>query len=246
MKNSTDTKHSTLSSINVLIVFMAMPFGLMFVMYTSGIANILIEVGFWVNIVLVLFYKIYKKYGRFRKTVILLRTTAIIIFVSGLLAPVILLNFKHTKLMYPVKRFCYSYGVYGIADNTILPSGLPEKCENYMFITQGDTLAQDYHPSAYLAFYTDSGTLKKYENHFDSMNDTERQTTHMPNQKEKQIPDEYKILLKCPEELPRHVFWTLQPEHIHDFKNAIIYIVPAYYNKGCMIDYDSGLAVFWY
>lgn len=244
MKNSTDTKHSTLSSINVLIVFMSMPFGLMFVMYTSGIANILIEVGFWVNIVLVLFYKIYKKYGRFRKTVILLRTTAIIIFVSGLLAPVVLMNFKHTKSMYPLKRFCYNYGVYRIEN--FLPDSMPEKCDDYLFITKGSVPAQDYHADAYLIFHTDRNTLKNYENHFDSMNDAERQTVHMPNQEEKQFPDEYEILLKCPEELPRHVFWTLQSEHIHDFKNAIIYIVPAYYNKGCMLDYNSGLAVFWY
>lgn len=244
MKNSTDTKHSTLSSINVLIVFMAMPFGLMFVMYTSGIANILIEVGFWVNIVLVLFYKIYKKYGRFRKTVILLRTTAIIIFVSGLLAPVVLLNFKHTKSMYPIKRFCYNYGVHPIEN--FLPDSMPEKCDDYLFITKGSVPAQDYHADAYLIFHTDRNTLKNYENHFDSMNDAERQTAHMPNQEEKQFPDEYEILLKCPEELPRHIFGQLQSEHIHDFKNAIIYIVPSYYGKGCMLDYDSGLAVFWY
>lgn len=176
-------------------------------MYTSRIANILIEVGFWVNIVLVLFYKIYKKYGRFRKTVILLRTTAIIIFVSGLLAPVVLMNFKHTKSMYPLKRFCYNYGVYRIEN--FLPDSMPEKCDDYLFITKGSVPAQDYHADAYLIFHTDRNTLKNYENHFDSMNDAERQTVHMPNQEEKQFPDEYKILLKCPEELPRHVFWTL-------------------------------------
>lgn len=244
MKNSTDTKHSTLSSINVLIVFMAMPFGLMFVMYTSGIANILIEVGFWVNIVLVLFYKIYKKYGRFRKTVILLRTTAIIIFVSGLLAPVMLMKFDKNKIVYPVKRFCYSYGNYGVIDNNILPSFLPKKCDDYMFITQGSFPAQDYHPSAYLAFHTDSGTLKKYENHFDSLNNAELKVTHMPDKEDYMNNDD--LRLKCPEELPMHVFQRLKTEHIHDFEKAIIYTVPAYYGKGCMLDYNSGLAVFWY
>lgn len=68
MKNSTDTEKSTLTSINVLIVFIAICGGLMFVMYTSGIAGILIGIGFFVNLALVLFYKIYKKYGRFKKS----------------------------------------------------------------------------------------------------------------------------------------------------------------------------------
>ena len=86
---------------------------------------------------------------------------------------------------------------------------MPEKCDDYLFITKGSVPAQDYHADAYLIFHTDRNTLKNYENHFDSMNDAERQTVHMPNQEEKQFPDEYKILLKCPEELPRHVFWTL-------------------------------------
>lgn len=74
----------------------------------------------------------------------------------------------------------------------------------------------------------------------------ERQTAYMPNQEEKQFPEEYKVILKCPEELPRHVFDRLQSEHIHDFEKAIIYTTASsYYNKGCMFDYDSGLAVFW-
>lgn len=212
--------------------------------YTSRITSVLFDIGLPVNIVLVLFYRIYKKYGRFRKTVILLRTTAIIIFVLGLLAPVVLLNFKHTKSMYPIKRFCYSYGNYGVIDNNILPSFLPKKCDDYMFITQGSFPAQDYHPSAYLAFHTDSETLKKYENHFDSLNNAELKVTHMPDKEKSMGGDD--SWSKCPEELSRHVFWTLQPEHIHDFKNAIIYTVPSYYGKGCMLDYDSGLAVFWY
>ncbi len=229
MKDSTkEIKDNIWNSINVLIATLMMPCGMMFIMYTSGIASVLFEIGLPVNILLVLFFKIHKKYRRFRKTVIVLRITAIIIFVSGILAPVTLLNFKHTKLMYPLKRFCYNYGVHNIEN--FLPESMPEKCDDYLFITKGSIPAQDYHADAYLIFHTDKNTLKKYEEHFNSFDDAERHTAHMPDQ----------------EELPRHVFGQLQPEHIHDFKNSVIYIVPAYYNKGCMLDYDSGLAVFWY
>ncbi|MDE6665878.1 MAG: hypothetical protein K2K14_06795 [Ruminococcus sp.] len=155
------------------------------------------------------------------------------------------MNFRNTKLIYPLKRFCYGYGVYATNfNNDILPLSLPKKCDDYMFITQGSFAAQDYHPSAYLAFHTDIETLNKYAEHFSSLDDAELKTTHMPDKEKYVAYDD--SWLKCPEELPQHVFQRLEPEHIHDFEKAIIYTVSAYYNKGCMLDYDSGLAVFWY
>ncbi|MDE6781345.1 MAG: hypothetical protein K2J40_07805 [Ruminococcus sp.] len=245
MKDSTkEPKDNTWHSINVLIATLTILGGIMFLMYTNGITSVLFDVGLPVNIALVLFYKIFKKYGRFRKTVIVLRITAIIIFVSGILAPITLMNFKHTKLMYPVKRFCYGYGVYSERFNKdILPESMPKKCDDYLFITEGSVPAQDYHADAYLIFHTDKNTLKKYEEHFNSVDNAERHTAHMPNPEEKQFTDKYEILMKCPEELPKYVFQRLEPEHIHDFEKAIIY---THYSKGCMLDYDSGLAVFWY
>ncbi len=242
MKDSTnETKDNTWNSINVLIVTLTMFGGMMFLMYTSGITSVLFEIGLPVNIVLVLFYKLNKEFGHLGIPVIILRTIAIIIFLSGILAPLTLMNFKHTKLMYPLKRFCYAYGVYTNFNNDILPESMPKKCDDYLFFTQGSFPAQDYHPSAYLAFHTDTETLKKYEEHFNSVENVERHTA------EEQFPKEYdEALPKYPEELPRHVFDRLEPEHIHNFEKAIIYKVPSYYGKGCMLDYESGLAVFWY
>lgn len=213
-------------------------------MYAIGIEAILFMIGLIVNFTLALLYEKYMLYGRFRKTVIVLRVIAVIVLASVILAPVILLNFSETKFLYPVKRFCYSYGVYSSFDNSILPSFLPKKCDDYMFITQGCFPAQDYHPSAYLIFHTDAETLKEYEDYFSSLDNAELQITQMPD-KDK-YTDSDGILRKCPSALPLHVFGRLEPEHIHNFENAIIYTVHSYYGKGCMLDYDSGLAVFWY
>lgn len=239
MKDSiNEIKDNKWNSINVLIATLMMSLGMMFIMYTSGITTVLFEVGLSVNIVLVLLYKINKKYGHLGIPVIVLRIIAVIIFVSGFIAPVILMNFNHTKIMYPVKRFCYNYGVHDTGN--FLPESMPEKCDDYLFITKRSIVAQDYHADAYLIFHTDKETLKKYEEHFNSYDKAERHTAHMPDKENSDL------WLKCPEELPRHVFSQLQPEHIHDFGKAIIYTVPAYYVKGCMLDYNSGLAVFWY
>lgn len=245
MKDSTnETKGNIWKYINVLIATLTLFGGVFFLTYTYGITSALFNIGLPVNIALVLFYENFKKYGRFRKTVIGLRITAIIIFVSGILAPIIVFNFKNTKLMYPLKRFCYGYGVFSTDfNNDILPLSLPEKCDDYLFITKGSVPAQDYHACAYLIFHTDKNTLKKYEEHFNSVDNAERHMAHMPDKEDKWYSDENKIFLKCPEELPQDVFQSLEPEHIHNFENAVIYI---HYSKGCMLDYDSGLAVFWY
>ncbi len=133
----------------------------MFWVYASGITFQLFVIEFWVNFALALVYRIYRKNGRFRKSVIILRVVSVTVLILMILAPVTLMNFKNTKFIYPVKRFCYGYGVYSERlNNDILPSFLPKKCDDYMFITQGCMIAQDYHPSAYLAFHTDSETLK--------------------------------------------------------------------------------------
>lgn len=212
-------------------------------MCTLTISLTMIFIEIVVNFVLVSVYEKYFLYGRFRKTVITMRVIAVTALIATIVSPIMVMKFDKTKLLYPVKRFCYSYGVYGGNKNEVLSLFLPKKCNDYMFITQGSFPAQDYHPSAYLAFHTDSETLKEYENHFELLDSAERKVTHMPD-KENYINDD--SWLKCPEELPRHVFGQLQPEHIHDFKNAVIYTVHSYYGKGCMLDYDSGLAVFWY
>lgn len=241
MKKSDTEK--TLHALNVLIGFFLF-MGIIWFVCTITLSIMLFFIGFIVNFALALIYKKYMLYGRFRKAVIVLRTVAVTVLVLAVLAPIMLMKFDRNKIVYPVKRFCYSYGNYGVIDNNILPSFLPKKCDDYMFITQGSFPAQDYHPSAYLAFHTDSETLKKYENHFDSLNNAELKVTHMPDKEKSMGGDD--SWSKCPEELPRHVFQQLQSEHIHDFEKAIIYTVPSYYGKGCMLDYDSGLAVFWY
>lgn len=237
------TSRDVLHALNILIGFFLFLGGIWFVC-TITLSLTLFFIGFIVNFILALIYEKYMLYGRFRKAVIVLRSVAVTILLLAVLAPIMLMKFDRNKIVYPVKRFCYSYGNYGVINNNILPSFLPKKCDDYMFITQGSFPAQDYHPSAYLAFHTDSETLKKYENHFDSLNNAELKVTHMPDKENYMDNDD--SWSKCPEELPRHVFGRLQPEHIHDFEKAIIYTVPSYYGKGCMLDYNSGLAVFWY
>lgn len=229
--------------------------GMMFLCLTNGITSVLFDIGLPVNIALVIIYEINKKYGHMEIIVIILRVTAIVIFALSILAPLTLINFRHTKLVYPIKRFCYGYGVYAENfNNDILPESLPKKCDDYMFFTQGSIPAQDYHASAYLAFHTDTAALKIYENHYNSLNNAERHTATFETYEvydshaaaEHNLKQTQEQKNQCPKELPQHVFQRLESEHIYDFSNAVIYIIPSYYNKGCMLDYDSGLAVFWY
>lgn len=241
MKDS--EKETVWAGINSLIFCLLLFGGMIFLGYTYGITSALFDIGLPVNIALGLLYKLHIKYGHFRKIVIVLRIIAIIICMLSILAPIILMSFRHTEFMYPIKRFCYGYGVYSERfNNDILPENLPEKCDDYLFITRGSMVAQDYHADAYLIFHTDKKTLQEYDNHFKYVDDAERYIAHMPDKEEY---DDY-LWLECPEEFPKYVFQRLEPEHIHNFEKAVIYTIPSYYSKGCMLDYDSGLAVFWY
>lgn len=235
-----NTPRAILHTINALIG-VGLLLNMCYFIACFEVSAMLFLIGFFVNLALALIYKKYLLYGRFKKTVIVLRSIAVAVLALLILTPIILLNFTETKFIYPVKRICYYAGF----DNYILPPFLPKQCDDYMFITQADIPAQDYHASAYLAFHTDTETLRKYEEYFSSLDNAVLTEINLPD------PDTYDLyenpqLVKRPGALPQHVFERLKLEHIHDFKNAVLYIVPDYYNKGCMLDYDSGLVVFWY
>lgn len=230
-----------LHALNILIAFLLFLYSMFFVL-TFCISKFLFLLGFLVNTVLVLFYQFYKKDGRFKKIIVGLRILLITITVSAVLAPITVIGFRHTKILYPVKNLCYNYGVYG-KENDIMPLFLPKKCDDYMFITIGSFPAPDHHASAYLAFHTDTETLGKYEDNLKALEKYELSDITMPLSElnvDKELQWE-----KCPEQLPKHVFARLQPEHIHDFEDAVLY-KPSSNNRGCMIDYDSGFVVFWY
>lgn len=118
-------------------------------------------------------------------------------------------------------------GIY----EALLPEQLPDACTGYRFRTQGSLIAQDYHASSYLTFYTDAATLDTYAAYYDSMDCERIQYAPAGETDEKQFP---------------HLSWFCRqmrldqtmPEHS---EQMTLYWFDSYYPKGVLLDYDTGL-----
>ena len=152
----------------------------------------------------------------------------------------LLFGFRRTRALYGAKKALYVHGVndYDL-EAKLLPAELPEYCVDYSLTTKGTAVAQDYHADLYLVFRTDRETLAKYDAKMETLPGAEKMKSGLTEDSRSSVPD-------CPASLPVHVFHALDPSLKKGLDNAIIYIIhDKAYEKGCMLDYDSGLAVFW-
>lgn len=191
-------------------------------------------------------YNQYRYKGRFRRALWAARIAFFVLLVLPLPLPYIATHFEHNEHFYSAKKFLYAHGVY-IGDSHIdemLPKHLPDECRGYKFKTQVGSIAQDYHPSVYLMFYTDSDTIAEYESLL----------KEFPNCVRSDETGEYdygKSFGKYvyPKDFPAHAFAWLDDTHKEEFldmRNAVVYSkTDTYYGRGCLLDHDSGLVVFW-
>lgn len=190
---------------------------------------------------------LYGLYFLLRKRInkLLIWTLRIIVLLATavyVMTPLSLSLFKKTKAMYPLKCFVYTHGVSSWElEHHLLPDKLPEVCEDYLLITQGQSIAQDYHPSLYLAYHTDEQTLRLYESEMIG-----KRYENVPPDPEtlEGLDEETLWRMNCPQMLPQHVYYRLNVTD--DLSNAVVYVVNANrYDKGCMLNYETGLVVFW-
>ncbi len=190
--------------------------------------------------------------GRYRKPMLVIRTISIILVLLYAAAPAVILGFKENPLFYQAKKYAYAFGVGNASRTlTILPDSLPPECEDYYMITQGASIAQDYHPSIYLMFRTDEETMRKYEVHMESLPGVIRHESTPPSPDDPYYiyymdPDPIYDSARCPDEFPMHVYGRMrQADFTDSLGYAVIYEIPDYYNKGCLLNYETGLVVFW-
>lgn len=220
-----------LNSIILLLHIVVFPVWLAAWMSTPVITGKIMLSAVVTSLLLGVVYRFVKKYQKGQGVLYFARIAAIGSCIAVYLPMIVLTNFSHTKLLYPLKRLDYSYGVFG--ENAdyylrLLPKTLPEKCEDYSYRTQGSMVAQDYHPSSYLKFYTDTGTLDAYTKHFEAMD-----CTRLENDPEN-------------EEAMNHIHWFCRQMRLDDpcegsFDNAMLYWFDSYYPKGALLCYDTGL-----
>lgn len=233
--------------VNFLVVISIFMGGCFLLIFAYNLTFYMVWADIFINIFLVFFYRIWLKKGKFRKTVIALRFTAVFAVLITFAIPLSLINFTYSKAMYKVKKFVYCNGVYSDYD-IYLPEKLPKVCNDYKFFTQGSFPAQDYHPSAYLIFHTDTETMQRLENSYKSLKDAELIEIEQLDigEYKREYGDRYEEYLpEYPKQFPGHVYCRLDDKHIDDFFDVVIYEIPSYYSKGCIFDYSSGLVVYW-
>lgn len=194
----------------------------------------------------------YRRTGKCRNSMFVVRGVSIVLAVLYAATPMVIHSFEENRLFYQAKKYAYAYGV-GNASRTlsILPDRLPPECEDYYMITQGAMIAQDYHPSIYLMFHTNEETMRKYESHMESLAEVKRHENKPPAPDDPYYiyymdPDPIYESARCPYEFPMHVYSRVRRAGFTDSLGyAVIYEIPDYYNKGCMLNYETGLVVFW-
>lgn len=161
--------------------------------------------------------------------------------------PFVGMSFEHIKIFYVPKKLIYTYGVYSppYTITEMLPKHLPDECRSYKFKTELGSIAQDYHPSVYLMFYTDKATMEQYEKDFDALSNVTEVSAECEKREFYSLDN---TTFYYPKNFPDHAFSWLDDVHRKDFvdmPNAKLYIAGTYYTKGCLLDYDSGLVVYW-
>ena len=208
-----------------------------------GISGKLFLIAAAANLLLGKVHQIYIEKDKLQSLLLPLRVIAVASVILFYLPCLILTGSTANKMLYPVKRYLYTEGVS--AYGSVLPKTLPKQCDGYFFFTQVQAVAQDYHPSSYLAFYTDTATMQMYADSFGGTK-TETQSLEEFNEADREIiishsPADYP---NCPVEIPGHVISMIKPTE--DLHGAVIYTrQDTYYHRGLILDYDSGYVIFW-
>lgn len=210
----------------ILLLNIALPMWGLALMYTSAISGILFLIAMGTLLLNAIIYKLVTKFNKGRAFLHTTRAIVIIAWIVYYTPMVLLMNFSHTKPLYTLKRADYIHGVYGGSDfyQQLLPEKLPEICDDYSFRAQGSVPAQDYHPSSYLMFHTDSATLDAYALHYEQSGGTRLENGYAQE----------KIEWFCGQ-------MRLRESFNDNLDNAVIYWFNERYPKAVLLNYDTGL-----
>lgn len=218
------TGWAAVNGIVAALVFF-LPFWVISFIYTPGITVWLMLIAALLCLTLGIVSKTVSRLGKGRPVLYLHRAAAICSLPAVFLPMVLLTGFDQVKPLYPVKRFVYIQGVYGMNSESyekLLPMWLPEVCEDYSYRAQGSMIAQDYHPTSWLRFTTDSATLDSYAQYYDAQGYArgadERDRRWLAGQLGLPIPEDDTPALE----------------------GAVVYYIHDNYPKAVVLDYENG------
>lgn len=226
-------KKTHFQKINSIILLLHIIFPIWFIalIYTSNFSGVLLLIVIIMQLLLAIVYKCVKALNKGKVILTITRCLAIFSIIIYYIPMLILMNFTDNKSFYEIKRYDYIYGVYGGYNNfdEIIPKELPIECNNYSFRTEGSMIAQDYHASSYLMFYTTKEQLDIYKTYYDSLNltrfDNNTEDSESLNYKKDWIYGQMRI----------------NESSESNSENIIIYWIKNSYPAAILLNYDTGL-----
>lgn len=264
MEDKTRETHVTspFTLINIVMFFVLALTGFINLFTSNKIAFTLIIPFIIANVILREYYKKSKILFYYKKHVNICRIIAIALTVIICGSPIMMVGFNRTKPFYHLKQAVYSCGLSNVFElrTREFPDFLPRKCEDYYFIIKPHApFPEAPNTFASVSFYTDEETIEKYEREFagkgyekansdktfeDIMIENEINLSEISEMDSRWLTKTY-IKEKG---VPQYIVNFTEEEKILDLSHDVIvykFINRPNFKSGCLLDYDSGIVIFW-
>lgn len=256
-------KHILLLIINAVCLFFGVPIYFFIIIYgTSDITAPFLPVILLENILIVIFYLIYRESGKLKLPLNILRVVTVLTIAASLIPSAILMRFSDKADMYSLKRQLFTECVRyeGGREATLerFPQQLPENIEDYFFHTNINIIAPDYVDMAFLSFRTDKAAIEQFEaeckkkgykstdlnKEFEKYVDKEKENIKYLDDKESMFYLKKDFYIK--QGLTYDTFEYLDAEiQAEILGNTVLYTCESEIPHGYAFNYDSGLVIIW-
>ncbi len=255
-------RHTALLIINVVCLFFGVPVYTVLTYGTLNITSPFYSVIFFENLLIVVFYLVYRESGKLKLPLNILRVVTVLTIAVSLIPTATLMKFSDNKEMYSVKRQIFTNGVRyeGGRETTLerFPEQLPENIEDYFFHTDINKIAPDYVDMAFLSFRTDRAVIEQFEaeckkkgykstdlnKEFEKYLHKEKENIEYLDDKESMFYLKKDFYIK--QGLTYDTFEYLDAEiQAEILGNTVLYTCESEIPHGYAFNYDSGLVIIW-
>lgn len=255
-------RHTALLIINVVCLFFGVP---VYTVLSFGMSEFIYpfcSVIFFENLLIVVFYLIYRESGKLKLPLNILRVVTVLTIAVSLIPTAILMKPSDKREMYSAKRLIFTkYVRYEGGRETTLerfPEQLPENIEDYFFHTDLGLIAPDYVDMAFLSFRTDRAAIEQFEaeckkkgykstdlnKEFEKYLHKEKENIEYLDDKEmiSYLKQEFYIKQGLTYDTFEYLDAEIQAEILG---NTVLYTCESEIPHGYAFNYDSGLVIIW-
>ncbi|MBR5514030.1 MAG: hypothetical protein IKV85_08630 [Ruminococcus sp.] len=255
---------SPFTLINIVMFFVLGFTGFINLLSFNMIAFTLIIPFILANVILKVYYNKYKRNYYYKKHVNICRIIAIILTLIIFGSPLMVMFFNRTKPFYHLKQAVYSCGYRSMSKQRTraFPDFLPRECEDYYFrIKAPAPFPEATDTYACVSFYTDEETIKKYEQEFaekgyETINDDKTFESIMleKNINPSELTEYFDDMTSAADiylrgkGAPYFISMSVNDEKLLNLSHDVVvynFRSKLGFTSGCLLDYESGIVIFW-